>query len=243
MTEARKSFMSPEQYSRVESNIHGQEDLLNKELRIARREMIAVYQNMVEQGFRSPSFFGVRRRLAKLLAVEEVWEQRVKDPAECEALGIETTNAMHQRLLRELSDSISQYLSNHERKSGKSRHYLERIGLLERLEQHVNTLNSVQGAFGRLQKELNFAYSDSQGYEESMSDDTAVMSLEKHKKRAVVAYTDNDVFFEKEGRKYAKYQCMNGVLRGELSLEEFSKEQRAVLEDDIWIRLQQMEEL
>ena len=232
MAEERKSFMSQEEYSRLETRVRGQEELLNKELRIAHREINAIYQAMMEHGFGSLSFYRIRRRISKLLAFEKFWQQRIKDPDACESLGVETPQALYQRLTDELTSSISGYLSNHQRKAGLNKRSMERIELIEKLSLHADTLKSVHGAFGRLQGELELAYSDVQGYKEG-ENDLAVKELAKHKRKAIKAYSSQSSFFEKDGRAYAKYQCMNGILRGDLSLDDLNEEQRAIIEDDM----------
>lgn len=226
-TEERKSFLSAEKMQTVTDNMEKQKTAMKSEVLDAENHLRRTYAEMVSHGFGSFSFFNIKRQLGRLLTLQTVWNQRISDPKTCELLQIETTDKRYQQMIQEVLAAVESYCAKHTRK-GKSLRAQRRLDMVESLSVHLDTLRRMSGDFVTMKKEFDYAEKDAEGYLEAQTDD-AVKLLSEKKKDAIKNYSMQDNFFEKNGKIFAKYQCINGLKRGRFSWDEFSPEQQEIL--------------
>ncbi len=227
-TEERKSFLSTDEMQTVTANMEKQKTAMKSEVLDAENHLRRTYAEMVSHGFGSFSFFNIKRQLGRLLTLQTVWNQRTSDPKTCELLQIETTDKRYQQMIQEVLAAVESYCARHARGKGQSLRAQKRLDMVESLSLHLDTLRRLSGDFVNMKKEFNYAAKDAEGYLEAQTDD-AVKFLSEKKKDAIKNYSMQDNFFEKNGKIFAKYQCINGLKRGRFSWEEFSPEQQEIL--------------
>ena len=226
-TEERKSFLSTDEMQTVTANMEKQKNAMTSEVLDAENHLRRTYAEMVSHGFGSFSFFNIKRQLGRLLTLQTVWNQRTSDPKTCELLQIETTDKRYQQMIQEVLAAVESYCARHTRK-GQSLRAQKRLDMVESLSLHLDTLRRMSGDFVTMKKEFDYAEKDAEGYLEAQTDD-AVLFLSEEKHEAIKNYSIQDNFFQKDGKIYAKYQCINGLKRGRFSWEEFTPEQQEIL--------------